>query len=90
MEIAELRVARRLLFVSSMQTIDNDILETVTGGAGKAKAVKGIAKLAKTALKWGGYAMDAAGTFGSIAEGASMIKSTWDSYHQKPDAAPAQ
>jgi hypothetical protein len=71
-----------------MMTIDNDTLSTVTGG-GKVKAVKGIAKLAKSAMKWGGYAMDAAGTIGTVVEGAQIIKQGWDTLRgNKSDAAP--
>jgi hypothetical protein len=67
-----------------MTNIDHDTLIHVTGGS-KVKAAKTLARVAKTAMKWGGYAMEGAETLGMAAEGVQMIKSGYDAIRGKSD-----
>lgn len=70
-------MASPLHFDLVMMTIDNDALEHVTGGS-KAKTIKTVARVAKTAMKWGGRAMEAAETVGMAVEGIQMVKQGYD------------
>ena len=58
-------------------SIDNDALEHVTGGS-KAKTLKTVAKVAKTAMKWGGRALELADTVGTVIGGVETIKQGYD------------
>ena len=56
-------------------TIEIDELNQVTGGRSK---VSTAMKVAKTAMKWGGRALEAADTIGTVVEGAQLVKQGYD------------
>ena len=64
-------------------TIELDDLDQVTGGRSKTSAVM---KVAKTAMKWGGKALEVADTIGTVVGGAQLLKETYDSIRGKQPA----
>ena len=86
-EIAGLRVASPLHDGLTMMTIEIDELEHVTGGRGK---VSTAMKVAKTAMKWGGKALEVADTIGTVVEGAQFVKQGYDWMRGKKDPAADQ
>ena len=67
-----------------MMTIEIDELSQVTGGRGKASTVM---KVAKTAMKWGGKALEVADTIGTIVGGVETLKQGYDWMRGKQDPA---